>query len=59
MICKDSFKVQTMTAFNKKLLRMLHGAVFSKRVPLAAGGKIKKLQATQPMGLLRCGGFYR
>jgi hypothetical protein len=31
---------------NQKLLRMLHGsrgAVFSKRVPLAAGGKIKNL----------------
>jgi hypothetical protein len=31
------FKLQTMTAFNEKLLWMLHGsrgAVFSKRVPL-------------------------
>jgi hypothetical protein len=30
------------TTFNQKLLRMLHGsrgAVFSKRAPLAAGGK--------------------
>jgi hypothetical protein len=30
-----------MTAFNQKLLRMLHGAIFSKRAPLAAGGKEK------------------
>jgi hypothetical protein len=33
---------ETMTIFNQKLLRgvqMLHGAVFSKRAPLAAGGK--------------------
>jgi hypothetical protein len=27
------------TTSNKKLLRMFHGAVFSKRAPLAAGGK--------------------
>jgi hypothetical protein len=39
---KDSIRLQTMTTFNKKLLRMFHGsrgAVFSKRAPLAAGGK--------------------
>jgi hypothetical protein len=35
----DSFRLQTMTAFNKKFLRMFHGAVFSKSAPLAAGGK--------------------
>jgi hypothetical protein len=35
--------LQTMIAFNQKLLQgvqMLHGAVFSKRAPLAAGGII-------------------
>jgi hypothetical protein len=30
----------TTFPLNKKLLQMLHGAVFSKRVPLAAGGII-------------------
>jgi hypothetical protein len=39
MVCIDSFKLQTMTAFNQKLLRGVQGAVFSKRAPLAAGGK--------------------
>ena len=32
-----------MTAFNQKLFRevqMLHGAVFSKKAPLATGGKV-------------------
>jgi hypothetical protein len=32
-----------MTGFSQKLLQgvqMLHGTVFSKRVPLAAGGKV-------------------
>jgi hypothetical protein len=41
MDCIDSFKLQAMTAFNKKLVRMFHGsrgAVFSKRAPLASGG---------------------
>jgi hypothetical protein len=41
MVCIDSFNLQTMTAFNKKFLQgvqMLHGAVFSKSAPLAAGG---------------------
>ena len=42
MVCIESFKLRTMTAFNKKFLRgvqMLHGAVFTKSAPLAAGGK--------------------
>jgi hypothetical protein len=46
---KDSLRLQTMTAFNKKLLQgvqMLHGTVFSKRVPLAAGGGIYILKLT-------------
>jgi hypothetical protein len=38
MVCIDAFKLQAMIVFNQKLLRMLHGAVFSKRAPLAAGG---------------------
>jgi hypothetical protein len=34
MVCIDSFKLKTMTAFNKKFLRGgPEGAVFSKRVP--------------------------
>jgi hypothetical protein len=42
MVCIDSFKLKTMTAFNKKFLRGgPGGAVFSKRVPpgLVGGGK--------------------
>ncbi len=30
---KDSFKLQTMTAFNQKFLRGVQGAVFSKSAP--------------------------
>jgi hypothetical protein len=29
----DSFRLQTMTAFNKKFLRMLHGGSFFKKRP--------------------------
>ena len=39
---KDSFRLQTMTAFNKKFLRMFHGGSFFKKHPvkhLAARGQ--------------------
>jgi hypothetical protein len=44
MVCIDSFKLQTMTAFNQKLLqgvRMLHGAcfTFSRKEPREASGR--------------------
>jgi len=36
---QGSFKLQTMTALIKSFCRGSRGTVFSKRVPLAAGGK--------------------
>jgi hypothetical protein len=36
---QDSFKLQTMTALIKSFCGGSRGAVFSKRAPLAAGGK--------------------
>jgi hypothetical protein len=41
MVCTDSFKLQTMTAFNQKLLRGVQGGGFLEKSPpgLAAGGK--------------------
>jgi hypothetical protein len=36
---QDSFKLQTMTALIKSFCGESRGAVFSKRAPLAAGGK--------------------
>ena len=36
---QDSFTLQTMTALIKSFCRGSRGAVFSKRAPLAAGGK--------------------
>jgi hypothetical protein len=45
MVCLDSFKLQTMTAFNQKFLRggpdATRGQFFQKAPPLAAGGKKK------------------
>ena len=40
MVCIDSFKLQTMTALMKSFCGGSRGAVFSKRAPLAAGGKV-------------------
>jgi hypothetical protein len=34
-----SLKLQTMTAFNEKLLRGVQGGGFLEKSPLAAGGK--------------------
>ena len=36
---QDSFKLQTMTALIKSFYRGSRGAVFSKKAPLAAGGR--------------------
>jgi hypothetical protein len=36
---QDNFKLQTMTALIKSFCGGSRGAVFSKRAPLAAGGK--------------------
>ncbi|MGD2087973.1 MAG: hypothetical protein PVH61_17475 [Candidatus Aminicenantes bacterium] len=38
---QDSFTLQTMTALIKSFCRGSRGTVFSKRVPLAAGGKVR------------------
>jgi hypothetical protein len=42
MVCIDSFKLQTMTAFNQKFLQggpdATRGQFFQKAPPLAAGG---------------------
>jgi hypothetical protein len=38
-IAQGSFKLQTMTALIKSFFRGSRGAVFSKKAPLAAGGK--------------------
>jgi hypothetical protein len=40
MVCIDTFKLQSMTALIKSFCEGSRGAVFSKRAPLAAGGKI-------------------
>jgi hypothetical protein len=49
MVCIDAFKLQTMSAFNQKLLRMLYGVrmfhgggFFKKRPPLAAGDIMRR-----------------
>jgi len=39
---QDSFKLQTLTALIKSFCGESRGAVFSKRAPLAAGGKNEK-----------------
>jgi len=43
MVCIDSFKLQTMTAFYQKFLQggpdATRGQFFQKAPPLAAGGK--------------------
>jgi hypothetical protein len=33
MVCQDSFKLQTMTAFNQKLLRGVQGGGFLEKSP--------------------------
>jgi hypothetical protein len=33
IVCIDSFRLQIMTAFNKKFLRMFHGGSFFKKRP--------------------------
>jgi len=40
---QDTFKLQTMTALIKSFCGGSRGAVFSKRAPLAAGGRNENL----------------
>ncbi len=52
MVCVDFFKLQTMIAFNKKLLRgsRCFTGGFLEKSPLAAGGKRLLFQRVQALG---------